>query len=313
MARTSPIRSQHLVLTILGLLAILGLTILSSGCFYQYRAKASRTDTIGYSLKNDGLVDLTTFNGRIEVRKYEKPGVWLERTTTCRSRTEEEALEGLDLIDPDVVTSEDKLSVKVTNPRSRRHQFQVDFIALVPEQAGLVLNTSNGQIQVEGIQGNLSAHTSNGAVTARDSGKEKVNIRTSNGKILAERLSGDLDIHTSNGRVEILGCPGEIKVRTSNGSVAIDLEGESVSRDIVAETSNGGVRCRLPGSYSGEVNARTSNGSVRCEFPITVEAGKIGKRHLQGRIGEGGPSLSLKTSNGSISIQRGSTPPEKLD
>jgi len=284
-----------------------GFLFFTTGCvFYNnFKERASRTDTASYQLDSGSRVELTTFNGKIEVQRNDKPGVWLERTVTCRGRTEQEALEGLDLIVPEVLNKEGRLLVRISQPATRKLQFQVDLVARVPERTDLVLHTSNGNVTMEGIQGDLEVRTTNGTVFASNGGLERVHLQTSNGKILARELAGEVRAQTSNGKVEIRGCPGKIDARTYNGTVEIDLEGKEVHQDIIAETSNGTVRCVLPGTYSGDVRARTSNGSIHCDFPITLESGKIGKERIRGTIGQGGPALQIRTSNGAIYIQRG--------
>ena len=51
-----------------------------------------------------------------------------------------------------------------------------------------------------------------------------------------------------------------------------------------------------------DVNARTSFGHITTEIPITTT--NAGEDILNGRIGNGGCKLELKTSNGGITIGR---------
>ena len=85
-----------------------------------------------------------------------------------------------------------------------------------------------------------------------------------------------------------------------NGSVQYGVEFESAGVNRF-KTSNGSVKVRLRGELSLKLEASTSNGSAQCSQPL-VQHGLSGKNHLIGTIGAGDASLTLQTSNGSISV-----------
>jgi hypothetical protein len=293
--------------------AVLVLASFAGGCF-QFSAKSVQSVTETYPLAAEGILEVSSFNGRIEVRPGDGPGVRLERTTTCRARTMEEAQAGLLLIVPEIRSTQACLSFKVDDPSSWSHRFEVDLTAWVPEACTVTLRTSNGVIEVDGIEGDVDAHTSNGRISVRESGRSRVNLKTSNGNIDAERLSGAVEARTGNGRIVLRDCPGRIQAASSNGMVEIDAGRGVDPGGIAVETSNGRVRCLLPAAFSGEVDARTSNGSVRCEFPVEVRHGEKHRGRLLGRIGRGGgPAVRITTSNGPVEIHRSGAPAETPD
>jgi DUF4097 and DUF4098 domain-containing protein YvlB len=51
------------------------------------------------------------------------------------------------------------------------------------------------------------------------------------------------------------------------------------------------------------VHASTVNGGISTDFPLTVQ-GRFGPKRLNGRIGDGGRTLSLTTVNGEIELRR---------
>lgn len=57
---------------------------------------------------------------------------------------------------------------------------------------------------------------------------------------------------------------------------------------------------RLPEPVNANVHASTSNGSINTDYEVTTS--RISKNVLEGRIGSGGPSIDLETSNGSIRL-----------
>jgi hypothetical protein len=47
----------------------------------------------------------------------------------------------------------------------------------------------------------------------------------------------------------------------------------------------------------------TVNGSLQSDFPITMQ-GRFNPRHLRAKIGEGGPTVRLRTVNGSVELKK---------
>ena len=58
----------------------------------------------------------------------------------------------------------------------------------------------------------------------------------------------------------------------------------------------------LPEGYSAHLETGTVNGGLRTDFPITVQ-GRIG-RTLSTDLGQGGPPIRVRTTNGGVSIER---------
>lgn len=101
-------------------------------------------------------------------------------------------------------------------------------------------------------------------------------------------------------KVTIQESAGLFTAVTDNGSVQFDGEFESAGVNRY-KTSNGSVKVRLRGEPSFKLEALTSNGSAQCSQPL-VQHGLSGKNDLTGTIGAGDASLTLQTSNGSISV-----------
>lgn len=141
--------------------------------------------------------------------------------------------------------------------------------------------SGNGSIEVRGLRG---------------SGV----LRTSNGKIVAGDFTGDLQASTSNGGIEVTGLKGSANLETSNGHISFSGELTPGSRNEI-RTSNSGVSVRLEGTLSVVLDASTSNGKVSSELPLLATS--TDNTHLAGTIGDGDSELSIRASNGSITIR----------
>jgi hypothetical protein len=126
--------------------------------------------------------------------------------------------------------------------------------------------------------------------------------RTVNGDVEATGLTADAEITTVNGNAEV-STRGMAEATTVNGDVIARVGRADWTGPAEFTTVNGSVTVTLPASVNADVSASTVNGDISTDFPLTVR-GRFGPRRLTGTIGSGGRSLSLKTVNGSIAIER---------
>jgi Toastrack DUF4097 len=126
--------------------------------------------------------------------------------------------------------------------------------------------------------------------------------RTVNGEVNGEGLQGDVNVHTVNGSVRIE-TTGTAVANTVNGSVHVSMGRADWANGASFKTVNGGITLMLPAVFDADLHAETQNGSIDTDFPVTM-TGEMSRRRLQGRIGNGGRELNLKTVNGSIKLVR---------
>ena len=130
-----------------------------------------------------------------------------------------------------------------------------------------------------------------------------LSLRTTNGGISVDSVDSRVELRTVNGGVKLARMAGDVQGRTTNGGVDVDLDGSTWrGAGLDLQTTNGGVRLRIPDGYSAHLETGTVNGSVNIEYPVTVQ-GRIG-RSLSTDIGGGGPTLRVRTSNGGVKISR---------
>jgi hypothetical protein len=124
--------------------------------------------------------------------------------------------------------------------------------------------------------------------------------RTVNGDVEAMDLGRDVDLATVNGDVE-LSTAGFAQARTVNGSIRARMEGDP-SGDVSFETVNGSIELDVDDGLDADLDASWMNGDLETDVPFQIQ-GRMGRRSAEGRLGEGGPRMSLKTVNGSIRIR----------
>lgn len=131
-----------------------------------------------------------------------------------------------------------------------------------------------------------------------------LSLETRNGSIAINNVRGDLSLQASNGSIDLQGVAGNVQGRTTNGGVNATLTGDTWDgAGLDLETTNGGVRLRVPEDYSARLETSTVNGGIDVDFPLTVQ-GRLG-REISTTLGKGGPLVRAETTNGQVRISRG--------
>jgi len=271
-----------------------------------------------YPLKSGGRLSLENFNGSVEIAGWDQEMVDISGQKYARS------LELLDAIKIDIVSSGDSIQIRTLRPSERRGNMGATYLIKAPrrvqldrivssnggirvhETEGAVrLRTSNGGIRTANLKGDLEAQTSNGGVEVRNLEGGAI-VKTSNGRVKAEGVRGAFEATTSNGGINVQLGGSEsgraIRLGTSNGGVELTLNAAN-RNDVRVSTSNGGITLRLPAAIGARVRASTSNSSISTDFDVKMQS-TIGKNHLEGVIGAGGPLFDLSTTNGHIRLAK---------
>jgi DUF4097 and DUF4098 domain-containing protein YvlB len=128
-------------------------------------------------------------------------------------------------------------------------------------------------------------------------------LSSTNGGLSVEGIRGRLDLETTNGGIHLDAVGGDVVAETTNGTIDVGLYGTRWDGEgLRARTTNGGVKLRVPEGFNADVEASTTNGGLDFEFPVTIQ-GRINKR-ISTKLGNGGPLLSLSTTNGGVSVRR---------
>jgi hypothetical protein len=290
----------------LAALAALATAIVLAGCAAgsPIQARSTDTETLETSIPADATavrVRVEMFNGAIQVRAGTPGSVSATVTTTGVGATSGEADADREKILVTLDANPDGTvllrAVYQPDPNSP-NQRSAHAVVSVPPDADLDLRTSNGAVTVADVAGAIDVRTSNGEVTLADA-VEGATVRTSNGAVELAG-SGLLDVETSNSRLTIYGTDASVRAVTSNGDLTFEGTLSEGIHDM--KTSNGPITVRLPAGSSFELDASTSNAKVTLDGFEIRTTGAVSEDTLQGTVGEGGPSVTLRTGNGAIVV-----------
>lgn len=132
----------------------------------------------------------------------------------------------------------------------------------------------------------------------------RVEANSVNGALDIAGASAEVVAHTVNGRIDAASTSGPVDAETVNGAIHVRMDAiPANTQDLEYSTVNGSVTLEVPSNFSGELEMETVNGSLQSDFPVTMQ-GRFNPRHLRARIGEGGPTIRLKTVNGSVELRK---------
>jgi len=263
-----------LILTILVLL-FAGLFLLASPDYKEDFAKT-------LPLKAGDTFALENVNGKVSVATWTESKVEIKAVKVARDSDKD-----LKEVEIRVEESAGRVAVKAVWPKHRSDfHVKVDFDVKVPEGVHLKnVETVNGNVEVTGTY-------ASGA------------LETTNGSIAVDGVKGLLEVSTTNGGIKVARQEGKLAAETTNGSIR--LEQVTFKDGLKAETTNGSITLALsaPGEINANLLAETTNGSISVDFPVTLKNLRQSRRMVEAQVGQGGPEISLHTTNGSITISK---------
>lgn len=236
----------------------------------------------------------------------------------------------------DELRSRDRVDIRSSGPGLEAH---ADLVVRIPRgqkidlylavgraevtnvEGDLLLDVGSAEVDVSGTKGNLTLDTGSGRVAVRDVTGD-LNIDTGSGGLSLDRVKGGvLRLDSGSGGVQgsdievrefsaDVGSGGlrmyrmkaaEVVVETGSGGATLELL-TNVER-LNVETGSGGVTVRAPATLSAEVEIETGSGGFETDFEITTR--RVGRNHVQGRIGNGRGSIRIEAGSGSVRLLKG--------
>lgn len=274
-----------------------------------------------FTVKGTPVLNVTTFDGAIEIRSWDRPEVLIE--IEKRGGTKE-AVDGLVI---DAKQDGNRVTVDVKRPKSEsfsgfgiHRSASAKLVVSVPNKTDVVARSGDGSIRIERVSGRLDLGTSDGSIRAADVSGE-LTLHTADGSVHVDNAAGTLDVDTGDGSVEVSGALSTVKLRTGDGSIVYRAsESTAMEDDWSFTTGDGSVTLYLPEDFSAELDARTNDGGIRNDLrvgPARAEADETApatrgpreehdessRRALRAQLGNGGKVLKIRTGDGSIRLR----------
>jgi len=205
------------------------------------------------------------------------------------------------------VQSGNHIEIEVRVPRMRwswgNDHRSVRIELTVPVNADLNLHSGDGHIRAAGVNGEIHIETGDGHIEIRDV-RGSIRLHTGDGHIEGSGIDGSLDASTNDGHMRVRGRFDALRLETGDGSVTAEiLSGSKMAGNWSIRTGDGSVTVRLTEGLAADIEAHTGDGSISSQLPLMV-SGVLGRRDLRGKLAGGGPTLQIRTGDGSIHLER---------
>jgi DUF4097 and DUF4098 domain-containing protein YvlB len=261
------------------LLASTGSVFVASlaGCLGVFDADVTSDFENSYDVTDGATLAVDNRNGDVNVESADGDQLVVAGEKRASS---ESALETIQVD----VTGEESVAVDVTFESGAGFSSRsVDLTVAVPDGVTVeAAASSNGDVTVEDVTGDVAATTSNGEVEMTD-------------------VDGYVRCETSNGDVRARGTTGLTGARTSNGTVDVELL--AMRGDVTCRSTNGSVTCRVGPDVAAAIELTTSNGDATVrDLEHTVSRSR--ESSIEGELRGGGDTrLRLVSSNGDVTLR----------
>jgi DUF4097 and DUF4098 domain-containing protein YvlB len=186
----------------------------------------------------------------------------------------------------------------------------------------------SSDVSIEGKANDVSIEDVKGAVRLDGDFKESlklvkiakaVSFKSSRTTMDFARLDGDLDLdsgdlqatnivgpgqlQTRSKDIRLAGVAGDLRLQNENGAVEIRV---SKLGSMQVENRQGDIQIYLPEKAGFQVDARARNGEIQSDYnEVKVESSDDDRATATGKVGNGGPQLTLSNEHGTIEIHRG--------
>lgn len=277
----------------------LGILVIAASSGVPGRAEAAEVRRVSERLlpfAPGGQIRIEDKNGRITVEGWPRHEVRIQITRSVRAEDKAKAEGLMKELRADVEVRDGRIDIVSRFPKRRETigiwdilgrkvaSLQINYYVQVPNETSLTLGTSNGEVRVHGVRGQLEANTTNGDIQVGD-------------------VHGGVALVTTNGEIELTGIAGDATARTTNGSIVAEVRSVSPSGGIALTTTNGNVQTYFPNDLKATLDAVTTNGRVAIAYPI-MSHGMMTSKSIRGTINGGGAKISLATTNGNVEVRR---------
>lgn len=262
--------------------------------------RAESKQTVQIDAPASGVLRIHNSNGRTRVTGEDRSDIEVMSLKTARAESEEAAAELLEEIRLVFNDTPESLDLEVEVPRRWNRRGAANLCVRLPREMVLSVVAANGRVDITGVRGPVKARSTNGSVSVADVVGD-IEVATSNAKVCCSCTCGRLLARSSNGKIEIDQHRGSLDASTSNGLIRAALD--EIGKDgIHLATSNGRIVLDLPEDADADLDIRVDNGAIRNDRPLSKASKETGGR-VVGSLGNGGPLIKLRTSNGSIAVR----------
>ncbi len=222
-----------------------------------------RTDSRDIPASGVKTLELSTLNGRIELRPGNADVIRIEATYNLRATgvSSDTAARQLDQM-AIRATGGEVVTISSEGPTQYGY-VSTNYVVHAPAGLQVVATTASGMIQAQGYNGDLRLTSTMGPIRV-SAGTGSLTAKTESGAAVVTDFSGPVTVRTTMGRIDTSNTTGSLRLEAQSGSVVVqDYRGGSLD----VHTSMGPVRATTNSALAGDVSVRAESGSISLSVP----------------------------------------------
>jgi DUF4097 and DUF4098 domain-containing protein YvlB len=200
------------------------------------------------------------------------------------------------------------------------HRGSADFELTIPATMSISLSGPNGDVHIDGTQGEVSIETMSGDIVL-NGGTGIVSIHTVSGDVSITGARARTEVHATSGDLQLSQITGDLIAQTINGDVSLrqidatSVEASTVSGDLNYEgtvkdggrysltSHSGDVTFAMPPGAGAIIGVNTFSGEFNTDIPVQLTEQRRGQR-FSFTLGSGGARIELQSFSGDIHLAR---------
>jgi DUF4097 and DUF4098 domain-containing protein YvlB len=131
--------------------------------------------------------------------------------------------------------------------------------------------------------------------------------------VSASNVSGDVMVTGAHGTIDVASVSGDVRLEklhadgvranSVSGNVDVQVDEFTGKGDLVFRSVSGDVTLDAPRNFDADISMSTVSGDINSDFPLTLNGGRMRRRNLEARIGNGGRRFDVSTVSGDLRIR----------
>jgi DUF4097 and DUF4098 domain-containing protein YvlB len=206
--------------------------------------------------------------------------------------------------------------IESSGGQSRRQGQAPPGMRRIPTSGGVEAVEENNTIRIS-TDGPMSHVNLNVQVPRATS----VQVRGLNSAVIVEGVEGEVEAHSTNGKVSVTNVVGPVVAHSLNGGIVATITRLTEPKPMSFSTLNGNIDVTLPADIRARMKFKSDNGEVFTDFDVKPETSPkpVVQDNREGGRGRyrvsvdrttyatsngGGPDISFTTMNGQIYVRR---------
>ena len=234
--------------------------------------KYSNQETKSFAVTGSPRVNITTFDGPVTVRGWDKSEV---SYTATKRAGDEESLKQIS-----IQTEQQGQTISINAVNENADNGSVHLEVHVPRNSSLHVTSGDGPLTLDGVSGDITLRSGDGPISVNNSG-------------------GQLHVNTGDGPIQINRFDGQVDARTGDGPIALDGNFNALS----ARTGDGEISLTVPAGSSFTIETNVTTEDITNEGFNVAEDVTLSPRVKRWKVGNGGRVFVLRTGDGKVLLR----------